>query len=120
MGDMNYQQLDVWKVSIDLTETIHRTIRSFPPEERFSLTEQLRRASISIPLNIAEGSARTTSKEFVRFLDIARGSLREVETCLVLASRFGYLNDEHYGVIREQLERVGRMLTALRRSLKQS
>lgn len=114
---MSYQDLEVWKLSIDLAEEVYRVADRLPTRERTVLTDQLRRAVISIALNIAEGTARTTNKEFRRFVDIARGSLRETETCLVLTVRFKFIEHGDLNRCRELCGSVGRMLTALRKSL---
>ena len=76
----SHEKLDVWKRSIDLVVSVYRLTENFPSEEKFGLTSQIRRASVSIPANIAEGAARESDKEFVRFLSIAQGSTSEVET----------------------------------------
>ena len=82
-----HQKLDTWKEGIALVESIYRLTAGFPPDERFGLTSQMRRAAIAIPSNIAEGAARASTREYVRFLDIARSSLAEIETQLVIARR---------------------------------
>jgi len=78
---------------MDLVEDIYRITRDFPNEERFGLTQQMRRCAVSIPSNIAEGAGRSSSKEFLRFLNIAMGSLAELETQLDIAKRIGYLSE---------------------------
>ena len=95
MSTLNsYQDLEVWKKSIDLAEMIYRVSAQFPPEERFGLTSQIRRAAISIPANIAEGAARKGTGEFLQFLGIASGSLAETETFVILAERLQMLTAE--------------------------
>ena len=91
MSVQSYRELIVWQKAIDLVVAIYRITQSFPREEAFGLTSQLRRAAVSIPSNIAEGQGRRSAKEFQRFLDIARGSLQEVETQLLIANRLHYL-----------------------------
>ena len=86
-----HHELDAWKVAIELVKEVYALSTSFPPHEAFGLTAQLRRSAISIPSNIAEGSARLTDREFVHFLGIARGSLSELETQLTIATELGYL-----------------------------
>ena len=81
----SYQELEVWKKSIDLAEMVYRTSAEFPVEERFGMTSQVRRAATSIPANIAEGAERHGPREFLQFLSIASGSLAETETFLILA-----------------------------------
>jgi four helix bundle protein len=87
----SHKDLLLWRKSMDLAVAIHRVSRSLPRAEMFGLVAQLNRAAVSVPSNIAEGSARRTTKEFVAFLHVARGSLAEVETQLMLARRVGYL-----------------------------
>jgi len=108
-----HEKLDVWKKSIDVTIAIYRVSDAFPKEERFGLTSQLRRASVSIAANIADGAARKTRKEFINFLSIAQGSASEVETELLIALKLGYCDDEIYNKLISKLDEIGRMLTGL-------
>ena len=87
----SYRDLTVWQKSIVLATTIYGATRGFPAEERFGLTSQIRRSATSIPANIAEGQARRTTGEFLQSLGIARGSLAELETHLILSERLGYI-----------------------------
>lgn len=87
-----FKKLDVWKLGMSLVNETYKITEKFPPEEKFSLTSQLRRASISVPLNIAEGSIKRTKKDFGSFVRISLGSLMEVVTCLEIADNQGYLN----------------------------
>jgi four helix bundle protein len=88
-----HERLDVWRDSMDLVEMIYRLSDAFPASERFGLTAQLRRAAVSIPANIAEGAARRSTPEYLRFLSIARGSLSEASTHLQIARRLDYTSD---------------------------
>lgn len=88
-----HERLDVWRDSMDLVERIYRLSEAFPATERFRLTAQLRRAAVSIPANIAEGAARRSTPEYLRFLSIARGSLSEASTHLQIAHRLDYTSD---------------------------
>ncbi len=88
-----HERLDVWRDSMDLVESIYRLSEAFPATERFGLTAQLRRAAVSIPANIAEGAARRSTPEYLRFLSIARGSLSEASTHLQIARRLDYTSD---------------------------
>ncbi|WP_295917639.1 four helix bundle protein [Xanthomonas sacchari] len=88
-----HERLDVWRDSMDLVEMIYRLSETFPATERFGLTAQLRRAAVSIPANIAEGAARRSTPEYLRFLSIARGSLSEASTHLQIARRLDYTPD---------------------------
>lgn len=112
----SYQELIVWKKSIILAKEIYSLTKSFPKEEIFGLTSQLRRASVSVPSNIAEGQSRSTL-DFKRFLTIAKGSLAEVETQLIIAKELGYLSSSQFENIISLADEVGKMLSGLYRSL---
>ena len=101
---------------MNLVESVYQITTRFPKEEVFGLTAQLRRSAVSVPSNIAEGAGRNSSKELVQFLGIASGSLAELDTQLEIASRLGYVEVDA-GVF-QQASRVGQLLVALRRSLK--
>ena len=88
-----FSKLKVWQLSMDLVEDVYRLTSTFPDVERFALTSQINRSAISIPSNIAEGKGRNGDKEFKQFLYIARGSLFELRTQLILAQRLGYINE---------------------------
>ena len=113
----SYQDLEVWKKSIDWVERIYRVSSGFPPEERFGLTSQIRRAAVSVPANVAEGAARTGTREFLQFLSVASGSLAEVETFLILAGRLGYLAEPDRQALEAEADEISRMLGGLKRSL---
>ncbi len=89
-----YTKLDVWQKSMDLVAEIYAITKSFPKEELYTLTTQLRRAAISIPANIAEGRAKRTTRDFMRFINIAAGSAAELETHFLISERLGYLSPE--------------------------
>ena len=89
----DHKELDVWKTGVDLVTAVYIATKSFPKEESYGLTNQLRRAAVSIPSNIAEGAARQTNKEFVQFLYISLGSVAEVETQLIIADKLQYIAD---------------------------
>ena len=102
----SHKDLDAWKKSMDLVDGIYKVTKSFPNEELYSLTNQMRRAAISIPSNIAEGAARGSKNDFIRFLYIALGSLSELETQVIIANRLGYLTNPNnllndIGIIRK-------------------
>lgn len=107
----SYKDLDVWKKSLQLTVLLYKLTKSFPKEEVYGLTSQIRRASVSIPSNISEGSKRG-KKEFVQFLKIAQGSTAETETQLLLAHRLGYVSDNKFEKISTDLGDVMKMLNA--------
>ena len=111
-----HKDLDVWKEAIQLVEDVYKITRSFPKEEMYGLTSQLRRAAVSIPSNIAEGAARNSTKEFIQFLHMSLGSLSEVETQMIIANRLDYLDD--VGEIEQQIEAVRRLILGLMRYLR--
>ena len=91
---MNHKELDVWKKSILLAEWVYKLTHEFPKEEVYGMTSQLRRASVSVSTNIAEGSARKGNKEFVQFLHISLGSLAELETLIIISRKIDYLSEK--------------------------
>ena len=114
----SYRDLDVWKLSIELVKEIYQVTAKFPPTEMYGLTNQLRRAAISIPSNIAEGQGRNSFKEFKQFLAIALGSLAELETQLIISHEIGYLTLDDYGKLSAALDTIRKMIKALANSLK--
>ena len=113
-----HQNLDVWKKAVDFVVRIYKITENFPNDERFGLTSQIRRASVSIPANIAEGAGRKSEKEFLQFLSISQGSTSEVETELLIAMRLEYLSENIYNDLVKDLNDIGRMLTGLSNHLK--
>ena len=114
----SWRDLDVWQIAHKLVLRVYETTRRFPAEERFRLADQLCRAAISIPTNIAEGKGRGSLKEYLQFLIVARGSVEELKYQLLLARDLGYIGEVPYHEIAEGYERVGKMLNGLIRSLK--
>ena len=108
-----HHKLEAWNQAVELVTEIYRRTDSFPKEERYGLTSQIRRAAVSIPANIAEGAARFSSKEFARFLSNAQGSASELETELLIARRLGYLDETNFSHLSSQLERISRLITGL-------
>ncbi|MBN8726941.1 MAG: four helix bundle protein [Xanthomonadales bacterium] len=106
-----HERLDVWQDAMRLVELIYLVSSRFPPDERFGLISQIRRAATSIPSNIAEGAARRSRQEYLRFLSIARGSLSEVDTQLQIASRLGMV--EAASEVDDLIDRVFARITAL-------
>ncbi len=104
----NYKELDVWKRSIDFAVEVYRFTETFPSDEKFALASQLKRAAISISSNIAEGSARRSSKEYIRFLYISLGSAAEIETQLILAKKLGF--GERHEAVMKNLQDIQCML----------
>lgn len=113
----SYQELIVWQKAMDLVELIYECSRTFPREEIYGLTSQLRRAAVSIPSNIAEGQGRRTSADFVRHLSISYGSLLELETQTLIASRLRYLTSAGCHDVLKLAGEVGRLLNGLMSSL---
>jgi four helix bundle protein len=113
----SHRDLKVWQIGLDLTETLYRVTASWPNDERFGLVSQVRRAAVSVPANIAEGAGRRTSGEFAHFIGIARGSLAELETLLIIARRLDYVDESVHRALFDELSELGRMATGLLRSL---
>jgi four helix bundle protein len=114
----SYRDLDIWKLSIDFLKEVYRVTGKFPASEIYGLTNQLRRAAVSIPSNIAEGQGRNSSKEFRQFLSIALGSVAEVETQLIIAKEINYLTEGELTPLSNSLDVMRKMLRALAASLK--
>jgi four helix bundle protein len=112
-----FEKLDVWQKAIDFADLVYSITKSFPTDERFGLTNQMRRAAVSVSANIAEGSARISNADFARFIEIATGSLFEVVSESTVAKRQGYLVQKDFVAIYEVAEEQGRMLSGLRRTL---
>ena len=108
-----YRELEVWQRSMDLVEAVYRLTNEFPAEEKFGLTSQLRRAAVSIPANIAEGYGRVHRGDYLRHLSIAKGSLMEVETHLIIAVRLKFASREKVAESWRLSQQVGKMLTRL-------
>ena len=113
----NFEKLDVWQKSIAFADLIYVQTRKFPNEERFGLTNQLRRGAVSISSNIAEGSSRMSQADFARFVEIAAGSLFEVTSQAFVARRQALLTDGQFEAIYACAEELSRMLSGLRKSL---
>lgn len=117
MALRKFTELIAWQKAIDLVESVYRVSGTFPKCELYGLTSQVRRAAVSIPANIAEGQSRSSSREFVRFLSIAEGSLAEVETHLVIAKRLDYISAEHLDGLLDQAAGVARLVKALTKAI---
>jgi four helix bundle protein len=111
MSVKSYRELEVWQLAMSLAEDVYGILKDLPNEERFALSNQLRRAVISVPSNIAEGFGRDSTKDFLHFIAMARGSLYEVMTQMELVVRLDYVPEQE-GFL-EKAERVGMMLNAL-------
>jgi four helix bundle protein len=117
MAIQTFRELEVWQVGMDLAAECYRVTKTFPKDELFGMTCQIRRAAASIPANIAEGQGRDHTKEFLNFLSVARGSLMEVQTHLLLCQRVGLLQDNDLQTLISLCERISMMLTRLRQAL---
>lgn len=115
----SHRDLKVWQISLDVTETLYRLTTDWPKHEQFGLISQVRRAAVSVPANIAEGAGRRTPGEFLHFVGIARGSLAELETLLIVARRLDYIDEPTYRAIFNDLLELGRMATGLLRTLEE-
>ena len=117
MASRNYSDLIAWQKATDLAEAVYEATKSFPKEEIYCITSQMRRAAISVPSNIAEGQGRRARREFVRFLAIAHGSLRELETQIILSARFRYMSSTEKEGLLTRASQVGRLITGLAKSM---
>ena len=113
----NFEKLEVWQKAIDFADLIYNKTRAFPSDERFGLTNQLRRAAVSISSNIAEGSSRSSKCDFARFVEIATGSVFEVVSQAFIAQPQSFLSEDQFREIYADAEELSRMLSGLRKSL---
>jgi four helix bundle protein len=113
-----FRELVVWQKSMDLVTEIYEKTRNFPDEEKYGLTNQIRRASVSIPSNIAEGFGRKSDGDFARFVSIAMGSNYEVQTQLEIARNVGFMDSSQLNLLVEKLEEIDKMLKGLKSKLK--
>ena len=116
----HFTKINVWQRSRALAIEIYHQTKGFPDNERYGLTSQLRRAAVSVPTNIAEGSKRQTSADYARFLNMAEGSAAEVESHIILARDLGYLTPEVADPILAEIQEINRMLHALRTKVEQA
>lgn len=118
-GVKSYKELLIWQKGIKIVVSIYKLTRSFPKEEIYALTSQLKRASVSVPSNIAEGFGRQTDKSFHHFLNISRGSLNEIETQLIIAKELDFvLDDNLFNEILFLIEEESKMINAFSKNLK--
>ena len=117
MGVQTFRELEVWKLAMDLAAECYQVTKTFPKDELFGMTSQIRRAAASIPANIAEGQGRSHTREFLNFLSIARGTLMEVQTHLLLARRVGLLKEADLPPLLTLCERISQMISRLRQAL---
>ena len=116
----NYKDLVVWQRSMTLCELVYKYVKTFPTDEKFGITSQIKRCAVSIPSNISEGKARGGIKEYIHFLYIALGSASELQTQLELSYRLGFLKEIEYTVTNEMLVEILKMLHGLISKLKQT
>lgn len=112
-----FERLEVWEKAINFADTVYSITREFPSDERFGLTNQMRRAAVSISSNLAEGSSRTSRKDFARFIEIATGSLFEVVSQSYISRNQGFITPGEFEILYRAAEEQGRMLSGLRRSM---
>jgi len=118
VSSKNYKDLIVWQKSMDLTVEIYRLVKLLPKTETYALSDQMRRAAVSIPSNIAEGQGRFSQKEFARFLSFARGSQTELETQLQICNRLGYLTEEDSETAFVLCDEINKILNVLIKKIK--
>ncbi len=114
----DYKELVVWQRAVELATQIYKMTSEFPSAERFGLTAQIRRAVTSVPANIAEGWARSSTREYMQFLFISRGSLSELETHLIVSRNLGLLQPSHLADAQAEIEQIGKMVNGLIQSLR--
>jgi four helix bundle protein len=113
----SFRDLEVWQFAISLVKEIYQQTRKFPSSETYGLIDQVRRAAVSIPSNIAEGQARNSAKEFRQYLSIALGSLAELETQLIISKEIGYLNNDELNPLLNWIDRIRKMIRSLASTL---
>ncbi|PIR03246.1 MAG: four helix bundle protein [Candidatus Magasanikbacteria bacterium CG11_big_fil_rev_8_21_14_0_20_43_7] len=116
-GYYKFEKLETWKRAREFLKVVYIISKDFPDDERFGLTSQMRRATLSIVLNIAEGSQRNSDKDFVRFLQISYGSLLEVVSCCYTAKDLGYLSEERFSFIYNKSHIVAKKINSLKKTL---
>lgn len=117
MAIKHYRELIVWQKAMELVKLVYELTAKFPKEELFGLTGQMRRASVAVPSNIAEGQGRNTTKDFLRFIAIGYGSLLELETQTLISEMLKYLISEETNLLLEKCAEVGRLVNGLKNSL---
>ncbi len=115
----SYKDLIVWQKSITLVTNVYVLTKSFPSEEKYGIVSQMNRAAVSVPSNIAEGWGRESSKSYLQFLKVSRGSLMEVETLLVIAKNLNFITEKEYKIISDNIEELAKILQGLIKSIKQ-
>jgi four helix bundle protein len=113
----NFEKLETWQKAVAFADLVYEVTRNFPGDERFGLTNQMRRAAVSVSSNIAEGAARNSKNDYARFLEIAAGSLFEVVSQSFVGKRQGFISEADFGKLYAAAEEQGKMLSGLRRSI---
>jgi len=114
----NFKKLAIWVKSVDFVTEIYRVTNTFPSQERFGLISQLQRAAVSVPTNISEGSAKSSNKDFARFLEISLGSTFELETELIVSLNLSYIDTEKYKYLEGKLTELQKMIIGFKETLK--
>lgn len=117
MTKHNFRQLKIWKEGIELTKSVYTLTKKFPTDERFNLTSQLRRCTVSVPSNIAEGTSRSSNKAFSHFLEISLGSLFELETQIILSHELEFLDNESFSTIENKIIELQKMISGFSKTL---
>ena len=115
---MDIENLQIWKLGVKLAKDVYLLTERFPKREIYGLTDQIRRAAVSVPSNIAEGKGRSTAKDFVHFLNTARGSLYELKTQLYIAREIEYLTEEDFSSLHKQIENLSHKIVSMIKFLK--
>ncbi|MDD5184482.1 MAG: four helix bundle protein [Paludibacter sp.] len=113
----NFKKLSVWIKSVDFVTEIYKVTNTFPSNERFGLVSQLQRAAVSVPTNISEGSAKSSNKDFARFLEISLGSTFELETELLVSLNLSYIEQGQYNLLQEKLAELQKMIIGFKDKL---
>jgi four helix bundle protein len=117
VGVKSYKDLKVWKKSVELSVKVYNVTEDFPKNQQYSLVSQIQRSAVSVASNIAEGAGRRGAKEFIHYVSMAKGSLYELETQLIISCEVGFLGKERLDSFINEIEEIGRMLNGLKRSL---
>lgn len=112
-----FKKLKVWDKAVDLAVDVYRVTKNFPPEEKFGITSQMRRGSVSVASNIAEGAGRNSNGEFIHFLGMAEGSANELQTQSIISGRLNYLSKKDQGAIQTSVEEIKNMIFSLKQTL---
>ncbi len=116
----NFKQLEIWKIAIEIVKQVYGLSQELPEEEKFGIRSQINRAAVSIPSNIAEGCSRNSENEFKRFLEIAMGSLFEVQTQLIIIQELGFIQQDRLNQIFKDLDKEAKMINSLINKIKLS